>query len=246
MFKKMGKAELGANEIRAAEQLSSNSAVVLWARGEIAEALGNEDRAVASYEAALALDSGLLPAKLGLTRLGGADSGNRYVVVSSREDGWQVLQKDGNFFARNAGVTSNLIIPLEVVSETTPEIVSWNERTVARRRIGILIFSQGVVSGKMADGEKTERIPIEGAVVIDVNGKSQLSSAPARFGEDLTAFAWSEARLTITAVDGIESVVALRPRAVAATAGARRPARQRRIGCRCRRHRAASGRVSLG
>ncbi|MEO1719697.1 MAG: tetratricopeptide repeat protein [Pseudomonadota bacterium] len=234
MFKKMGNAEAGLAEIRTAEQFSTSNAVVIWARGEIDEALGKDDRAVEHYRAALALDRGLIAATYGLTRLGIGQSKTEAVLANSHSSGWQVFQDGKGFHARNAAVLGEQRIPLEAVDATTPEIVSWAVREAAGRQIGTLVFAQGLMTG--ATGEKTsERIPVESAVLIDVAARRVLTEVPARFGEQLTTFDYQSAVVKIAAVDGLTETVSLgRTNRPVAAGTSRRRLSSRRSGSRSR------------
>ncbi|MEL6872066.1 MAG: tetratricopeptide repeat protein, partial [Pseudomonadota bacterium] len=224
MFKKMGQPKLGEREIRTAEQYGASNAIVMWARGEINEALGNEDVAVTSFRAALAQRPDLTPARYGLGRLGERDKSQAISVVAGAVNGWDIIRRNGQFFARR-GEPKPFEVPLESVADATPQIRDWTERDVGGRKIGLLKYAQG----RLSEAGKT--VPLETSVIIDLRRREVLGSAPTRFGDKRAQVAWNAASVEIIAVDGLTDQIAFTrtpsPSAVAAARATRR-ARKRR------------------
>ncbi|MEI9899516.1 MAG: tetratricopeptide repeat protein [Hyphomicrobium sp.] len=91
-----GQTDVGLKDAETAEKLDPDGAEVLWARGEIEEAQGRTEQAVADYKHAVALSPRLKLAADGLQRLG-ADAANAEdrEVAGAGIDMWRVVQQGG-------------------------------------------------------------------------------------------------------------------------------------------------------
>lgn len=216
LFKKMAQPELGQREIQAGEQIDPENPVVLWARGEILEAVGSLDAAADSYRAALERAPRLKPARLGLARLGKSEAQTEQVVPKAGKLGWEVVTTGQGYYARSAqfpGVT----IPLEPFGGGAPSVVSWSKMSASdgKGEIGILTVLVGAVATR-----DDEKVPLATAAVIDLTKSRLLVTAPSRIGEVKAEVTLQNDLVVVRAADGLEDRISLvaRPNAVAAAA----------------------------
>jgi len=232
MYKKMAKPQSGVREIQTAEQFGPRDAKVLWARGEIAEALGDEANAIKSYKAALEADASLQAARFGLARLGIDISSDRErVVVPVDDSGWEIIERDGRVFARNTGL-AKLRVPIEPVDGAVPEIVSWDVRSVGDSNFGVLIYALGALSESGGSGEAARKATIEDAALIQTDRVQLMATVAHRVGEDVSEWSWQEDTVKIAAVDGTTETISLvrKPTVVASPRSRSRRRVRRRSG----------------
>ncbi|MEM9028752.1 MAG: tetratricopeptide repeat protein [Pseudomonadota bacterium] len=222
LFKKMGQPEQGQREIQAAEQIDGENAIVLWARGEIEEAVGNVDAAAASYRAALERNPKLKPAQLGLSRLGKPVATTAEVVAGAGKDGWQIVSNGARYFARNEKFR-RLQLPVEPIGGEVPKVVSWTVKNGGASRVGVLTVTTGTVPTR----EETA-IPVQTSAVIDVKRIRLLAMAPLKLGDVAGEVELKGEVVTVSAADGLVDRISLvqRPPVVAATPGPRRTGRR--------------------
>lgn len=199
MYKKRDQAELGAQEIKKAVRLAPDNAIVLWAKGEIEEARGLPDEAIESYRKALAGDPELEMAQLGLRRLGQDPAPDTVSLPESSGEGWQVVAQGTRYFAVNDEYPK-LKVPLEMAGTGQPRILGWEEKDGALKGIGLLRFEAGKVAGAVT----------EYVAILDLRGDNVVAIEPQRRGKDVSTWRWEDGQVTVTAVDGLTSVHALR------------------------------------
>ncbi len=197
LFKKKAEPEQGQREIQAAEQIDAANPVVLWARGEIEEAVGNTDAAVDSYRAALERDPQLTPAQLGLARLGKAAPQSEEVVSGAGKDGWEVVAAGNRFYARSARF-EGINVPLEPFGQVAPAIAGWEEQRSGRNSVGVLTVIVG-----SADTRAARDVPIASAALIDLRRSRLLATVPGQIGSDKSKVTIEDNVLKVDAVDGL-------------------------------------------
>ena len=228
MYKKQGQPELGAQEIQKAMQLTPKNAHVLWAKGEIEEAMANVEGAAASYREALAVDPALRNAEFGLVRLG-ETAPNQAVYIDELAFGpWRVVRERQRYYAVHEDI-QNLRVPLEMASQGQPRILEWEEKGDGAVPIaGLLRFNGGKVETREG------ALPIEYVALVNLKTRALLDIVPDRVGKTATKWTWKGGRVTIASLDGLASEHILERRAAPAPIAAV----SRRGGSRKRRRRA--------
>ena len=220
MYKKQGQPELGAQEIEKALKLTTNDARVLWAKGEIEEALADTQKAAQSYRQALALDPGQKNAEFGLKRLG-ESLPSAAAVLDEREFGpWRVTVERQRFFATHME-HAKLRVPMEMAGPGQPRILEWEEKGEEYNYVGLLRFAAGkVASGK---GE----LDVEYIALVNMRTKGIVDIIPHRRGKAVSRWTWGDGRVTIAGVDGLSAQHVLRQRRPAPVAAVNRQRRRR-------------------
>lgn len=225
LYKKIGQPDQGQREIQAAEQIEPENAVVLWARGEIEEAVGNIEAAADSYRAALERDSKLKPAELGLSRLGKAPlASEETVLADAGQAGWTIVFRNDRFFVRNASI-NGITVPIEPIDAAEPRVIGWDVRTTDTAEVGILTVQVGEA---LARDEKAVALQI--SALIDLKRNRLLTVAPMRLGEIEGEVDINVDVVTFEAADGLVDRIPLieRPQVSASAAAAAAAAARRR------------------
>lgn len=202
VYKWLGQPELGEKDIERAMKLEPTRPEVQWAKGELAEAAGNMEEAVAEFKRAAAGRHVLRDAFAALDRLGMpvADEANVRELAFER---WNVVLRNNRYYAVNPEIPK-LSVPLETISEGAPRITAWDLKSSGLRGIGVLQFVAGRVEGK--DGAED----VEHAAVIDTQLRSVVAIEPVRQGQRSATLDWEEDRLVVTGLDGFKEEYPLR------------------------------------
>ena len=198
MYKKRGQPNLGAQEIRKAMQLNPKSAKVLWAKGEIEEALAETETAIESFGAALALDPSLKTAEFGLSRLGQHVPNQARVLEDLSFGPWRIILDRQKYYATHQDL-QGLRVPLEMVGEGQPRITEWEERGEPPRQIGLLRFAVGKVKGRSGE------VDVEYVALINMAQNTVLDLIPERRGKQKSTWTWTPAEVTVASIDGLTS-----------------------------------------
>ncbi|NQX80069.1 MAG: tetratricopeptide repeat protein [Hyphomicrobiaceae bacterium] len=197
MYKKKGNPELGLQEINKAMRLNSTNATILWAKGEIEEAMFEFDAAASSFKQALDINPRLKSAQSGLIRIGIPFEDQNLTLTRQTFGPWRISHMHENYIAQHKDFPK-LLVPLEMVSDGQPKILSW-EKKDELKDIGILMFKAGQI------GTRDEKIGIDYAALIDLRSQKVIDLVPQRIGSSYTKWIWQDHRVLIIAVDGINT-----------------------------------------
>lgn len=203
-YKQMGQPEIAMKEVEKAARLDAQRGEVQWVKGEIEEALGKNQDAVASYRRALERVPGLADAAEGLERLGG-DAGvtDDAEVPGSALQRWRVLVRNGRYFAVSDELPK-LRVPLEMLGAGQPRLIEWALQPPPHKGIGLLTYAAGTLAGKAGE-EAFEQIAI-----VDTLERKVIGIQPHRQGDKLSTWTWDEGKVTIASVDGVTDEFMLR------------------------------------
>jgi tetratricopeptide (TPR) repeat protein len=216
MYKKLGQPELGAQEVAKAMLLDKSNAVVLWAKGEIDEAMGLGERAADAYRRALALKPGMENAIYGLKRLGETVDDDFDLLSDLSLGGWRVYGGRSGYFATNDEI-GGLRVPLEMVGEGQPKLLAWDIQQDEFSHIGLLRFAAGTIE---AGGNEEVQ---EFVAIINTNTNVLVGIEPHRKGDETSKWSWGSGRVIIAAVDGLTQEYVLRRQPTSDAVAARRP-----------------------
>ena len=229
MYKKQGQAELGAQEISKAMSLAPKNAKVLWAKGEIEEAMAETQSAIESFTAALAVDPALKTAEFGLARLGQPVPNQARILEDLSFGPWRIILDRQKYYATHQDLRG-VRVPLEMVGKGRPRIVEWEERGEPPTQIGLLRFAVGKVKGR------TGEVDVEYVALINIARNAVLDLIPERRGKQKSNWTWTQAEVTVASIDGLTSkhVYGVPPRRESLTAASPRirgrgRARRRRV-----------------
>lgn len=198
MYKKKGQPELGAQEISQALRLTPEDPIVLWAKGEIDEALSRMDEAAESYRQSLEQDYKLKNAQFGLARLGEAPFRKVERIEKLAFGPWSVTREFGSYFTQHKDFPK-LRVPLEMVSEGEPEIMSWEKKSDEFKGIGVLTFSAGKAE------TRNGQVAVEYTAIINMNKQALVDLVPSRIGALKSKWTWQDGRVLIDGVDGLDT-----------------------------------------
>ena len=200
VYKLTAQPELGLKEVEKALKIDSNRAEALWAKGEIDEALGLIDEAIANFRRALGLKPNLKDASEGLDRLGAArDNTGDIEVEGAGTDRWRLVANGSRFFAVNADYP-RIRVPLEMMADGRPRLLEWMSQKAPYQGIGTLRFYAGSAG-------TTE---IEQVAIIDTQNASIVGVLPHRAGERQSKWTWEDGRVSVASIDGVTDEFTLR------------------------------------
>ena len=204
VYKQNAQIDVALKDVETAVKLEPNRAETLWAQGEIEEARGQTELAVASFRKSLVLKADWKFSIDALKRLGaGADLSAEQDVPGAGVANWKVVDRAGKFFARNPDF-AELSIPLEMMGEGRPKLLEWELKKAPHKGYGVLRFAGGQVVSRNG-AEETEL-----AAIVDVDNGKVLAIQPHRQGTKVAAWTWEDDRVQVAAIDGVTDEFALR------------------------------------
>lgn len=204
-YVRSGRPEIAKSDLRTASKLDADNAEVLWAKASADEANGNAEAAIKAYRRALDKKPGFKRALDALARLGVPEAveGDR-VVDGLGTAGWFVVTNRGRYFAVNRKLPK-IRVPLEMMGEGKPRLLSWEEKQRPFRQIGVLTYHSGVIEGPKGPEE------MEQAAIIDLRSSSVVAIEPHRLGKKVAGWTWSpNGSVTVASVDGVTDQFQLR------------------------------------
>ncbi len=202
IYKKRQQPELGEKDVERAMRLEPQTADAFWAQGELKEASGDKDAAVAAYSRALGLDLRHVETLAALSRLGYQPQPEE-TNLSGNADGW-VVTAAGDQFTATHPQFPNLRVPLEMLGTGQPRVVSFERQRAPYTGFGILQYTSGTL--------QTAANPeiVETAAILDLATNTVIGMPVAKIGVRTASYTWSDNRLTITGADGLAEAVVLR------------------------------------
>lgn len=197
VYKLMGQVDLGEKDGERAHRLEPDRPEVLWARGELLEAQGQREEAVALLRQALAGRPHLREAAFALERLGAQEPRDSEVPEMAFER-WRVFVSKGRHYTTNAEYP-RLVVPLEAMNEGgVPRIVEFEEKGGEHAGIGILRFMAGQVEGASGPEE------VEHGAVLDLQLRTVLAVETTQQGDRQASWTWAADKLIVTDLDGFK------------------------------------------
>jgi len=203
IYKKGQQPDLGEKDVERALRLEPVKADAFWAQGEVKEAAGDKDGAIAAYSRALGLDINHRETLEALSRLGLEPQRDETVVDGGGLDGWKVTAAGEQFIATHPQFPA-LRVPLEMMGSGRPQITSWERQKAPNASFGLLQFA----AGSLPLGQGGEMV--ETAAVIDLSAMSVIAMPVAKIGSRTVAYSWGDNRLAITGADGLVETITLR------------------------------------
>ncbi len=203
IYKKRQQPELGEKDVERALRLEPVKADAFWAQGELKEAAGDKDAAVAAYSRALGLDIRHIEALAALSRLGFQPQFEETTVAGGGAEGWTITASGEQFTGTHPQFPS-LRVPLEMLGTGQPKIVSFERQKAPYAGFGVLQFT----AGSLQTGQGVEAV--ESAAILDLNNGSVIGMPVTKLGTRTASYAWTDNRLTVTGADGLVETVALR------------------------------------
>ena len=217
IYKRNQQAELGEKDVERALRLEPVTADAFWAQGEIKEAAGERDAAIAAYSRALGLDIRHRETLDALARLGLEPQREETPVADAGYEGWTVSTVNGQFVAVHPQFPS-LRVALEMMGQGKPKITAWERQKAPNASYGLLHYSAGL----MQAGQASEAV--ECSAVIDLASMTVVGMPVTKLGTRKATLNWEDSRLTIAGADGLAETIQLRQktesREIAAAAAA--------------------------
>jgi len=204
VYKLSGQPDVGLKDVETALKLDQDGPEALWAKGEIEEAQGATEQAVADFKRALAAKPGLKLASDGLQRLG-ADLGDEEdrEIPGLGIDKWRVVARGSRFFAVSDQY-KRLRIPLEMAGEGQPRLLEFDVKKPPLSGIATLRFNGGVVPGRVGPEE------VEQVAILDLDSNTVIAIEPHRQGKKVANWTWQDDRVVVASVDGATDEFVLR------------------------------------
>lgn len=214
VYKQNQQVDVGQKDVETALKLDANRAEVQWASGELEEARGKTDSAVAAMRNALAIEPSWTLAETALKRLGASiDTGEDRVIAGAGIPNWRVVMRGNGYYALN-DTLAGVRIPLEMMGEGTPKLIEWEIKKPPYKGYGVLRFAAGRVIGKEGP-EDTEQ-----AAIVDIDNAKVLAVQPNKVGAKTSTWTWAEDSVKVASIDGVTDEFSLRSAKSAAEAEA--------------------------
>ncbi len=201
IYKQSGQIGVGQKDVETALTLDPKSGDVLWVKAEIEEAQGMADQAVADAKLALAWRPGSKDALELLQRLDPGAGDDRVEVANAGSiDGWRVIRRGTQFEAVNDRLV-RLTVPVEMYSEGTPKLISWDTPAPPHDGFGILRFAAGQLpaSSGVLDMQMGALVDIAAQRVVTIVPDKQ----SAKDSTKSTVWTFEDRRITIASIDGV-------------------------------------------
>lgn len=204
VYKQTQQMDVAQKDVETALKLDADAPEVLWALGEMEEARGHPDAAIAAQRRALAARPGWKPAEEALKRLGASqDAAADVPVEGAGTQGWQVVVRNGAYFALSEQFPG-LRVPLEMMGKGQPKLIQWEVKEPPFNGYAMLRFASGQVLG--AGGpEETEQ-----TAIVDTETAKVLAIQPSRQGDKVAKWTWEESRVQVASIDGVTDEFQLR------------------------------------
>ncbi len=203
IYKKSQQAELGEKDVERALRLEPITADAFWAQGELKEAAGDRDAAVAAYSRALGIDIQHRETLASLARLGLEPQREETVIADAGADGWRIAASGGQFTATHPQFPA-LRVPLEMMGQGQPKILSWERQKAPNANYGVLTFAAGTLQSGQG-GEAAEC-----AAIVDLAAMTVVGMPVTKLGARTAKLEWEEAQLSIKGADGLAETITLR------------------------------------
>jgi tetratricopeptide (TPR) repeat protein len=197
VYKQMQQLDLGIKDMERALKMEPVTADAYWAQGELAEARGDIELAVAAYTKALGVNVRHKPTLDALNRQGLIAMREETEITGAGLENWRVLQSGEQFVAVNDAFP-NLRVPLEVLGKGRPQLIEWERKKAPFSGVGILRFTAGrleVAAGATED--------LESAAIIDVNAQALLGMPLNKKGSRTATWTWDENKLVVASAEGL-------------------------------------------
>lgn len=226
VYKQTQQLDLAQKDLDRALKLEPLTADAVWAQGEIEEARGRLEPATTAYTRALGLAPRHRPTLDALSRLNLVATRPETEVPGAAVERWRVLQSGDQFVAVNEGI-GTLRVPLEVLGRGQPRLLSWQRQPAPHQGFGLLRFSAGRLEPQGQPAQELETVAI-----VDLTAASIVGMPLGRKGATEAQFSWEDARLVVTAADGLTEEFTLRGVKGTSVAGLPGRATERREGTR--------------
>lgn len=204
IYKQTNQTDVALRDIVLAEKLTPDGPEVHWAKAEVAEAQGDIDGAIAELRKAVKLRPSYRAAHEGLIRLGAGDlTPPETEVEGAGVDVWRVVLRDGRFFAVSDSYP-RIDVPLEMMGEGEPQLISWTPKDAPYTGIGVLRYNGGQALSR------TGKVDVELIAVVDLNASKVVAIETAKQGKRKASVSWQGDKLRITSIDGVTDEFAVR------------------------------------
>ena len=216
-------AELGLKEVERALKLDANSADAYWVRGEIQEAQGRAELAVADLRQGLGARSAT-----SMPRPGARAAWHRRAAAAARgrrggPRRLAGLQKGKQFVARNEEFP-RLQIELEMLGKGQPRILEWEVKQPPFQGIAILRFHAGTLENPRGPEE------VEYAAIVDLQASTVVAIEMQRLGSQGRHLDLGRRQVIVASADGITDEFQLRQAKTARGRGPQAPRRSLGLG----------------
>jgi hypothetical protein len=180
-------------------------------RGDIHEAAGQAEQAVADFQAALARDPFQKESRAGLERLAAEVPPEPGEVLGEPAFDWVVREVQPGRFIATHPKYPRLRAELEMFGDGKPKILDWSLMKNQLSGIGLLRYYAGD-SGEEIDAT------LEYTAIVDLHKNKVVSIEPNRVGSQTAQWQWQEVSVVITDTEGNANEIKLRapkPRPVA-------------------------------
>ena len=205
-YKKSQQPDLGDKDVERALRLEPLTADAFWAQGELREAAGERDAAIAAYSRALGLNLRHRETLAALARLGLEPQREETTVANAGADGWNVLASNGQFIAVHPQFPA-LRVALEMMSQGQPKIIGWERQKAPNSSYGLLQYAAGTLSS----GQSSE--PVETTAVVDLASMTVIGMPVTKIAGRTATFKWTGNALAVTGADGLPETISLRQQA---------------------------------
>jgi hypothetical protein len=183
--------------------VASDDAFALRVRGDIYQAMGRTDEAIADYRQALERDPFQPESREALVKLEQEVPTEQGLPLGAPVSNWVIKEPTANRFIASNSNYPKIRVELEMFGAGKPEIVEWRLMKGALTGIGLLRYH----AGDFVEGGGQNLVY---AAIVDLHANRVIATEPFSWGASAANWNWQTAAVVVTDPDGNTSEIKLR------------------------------------
>jgi hypothetical protein len=183
--------------------VAPDDAFALRVRGDIYQAMGRTDEAIADYRQALERDPFQSESREALVKLDQEVPTEQGLRLGPPVSNWVIKEPAANRFIASNSNYPKIRVELEMFGAGKPEIVEWRLMTGALTGIGLLRYH----AGDFVDGGGQNLVY---AAIVDLHANRVIATEPFSWGASAANWSWQAAAVVVTDPEGNMNEIKLR------------------------------------
>jgi hypothetical protein len=183
--------------------LAPDDALALRARGNIYQAMGRTDEAIADYRRALERDPFRSESREALVKLDQMVPTEQGLALGAPVSNWVIKELTANRFIASNSNYPKIRVELEMFGAGKPEIVEWRLMKGALTGIGLLRYD----AGELSEGGGQDLVY---TAIVDLQANRVVATEPFSWGPSAAHWNWQSVAVVVTDPDGNTNEIQLR------------------------------------
>ena len=183
--------------------VASDDAFALRVRGDMYQAMGRTDEAIADYRQALERDPFQSESREALVKLDQEVPTEQGLPLGAPVSNWVIKEPAANRFIASNSNYPKIRVELEMFGAGKPEIIEWRLMKDALTGIGLLRYDAGDLGEEGGQG-------LVYAAIVDLHANRVVATEPFSWGASAANWNWQAATVVVTDPDGNTNEIKLR------------------------------------